>query len=1011
VAKNQFVASAKTVASTTANLVTNIKALATAPTDDNRMKCIDASKPLLDAVDNLKVFASSPEFAATPAYISPAGQQKQKPLIKGNKELLENSKKLVETAKALCANPNDAGQLQLFTVQNKTMNDSVKGLLNSLKNNAPGQKECDEAINKVHAQIGELDAASAKAAVGNLRPVPGPDHQGFKEALANNARAVNSSADVVADAAQHSPESLGQTVQAMVDNFQPLVAAAIGAASKTNDTKLQSELLEKSKNLGETLMDMLYSAKAAGGNPDAGAQYDKVLEGRHKVDEATKDLMATLEGTGNETGAMNSVINDLESAIDDLGGNVVPEDGNYQIYANEVLQASKELADSVGDVMAKSKSPEDLGELAKQIGEKYKKLVKSARGAAANANDEDTRQGVLDSVRALGGSNIRLVDSMKQAAGNPNDPSNRQKLGGGVRDVTTNVAKVVGAIKEGSKGLQICMNCIEAIDEVIGDLETALVFAQAGQLDPIDKHDTFGNYKENILLGTKNLTSDIKNLVQGATTTQEALSSSAQQSVETITKLKDHVKGAAAAVTSADRKGQELLLDVCKTVAVSLQNHIRAAMDAFGKGPNEMSALRDSAKNMVNAISELLKVVKTVGDDATRAIRALEDSISGINEAITTLNSSEPAQGTALPEEVVQAAKQVAATAASLVTSSNSNNKDEVINAAGEARKGVENLLRVGKAATANAPKDKQQDMHQSVKSSAESTKDLLEKLKIFQEKNTPANKAEVQKAAKAVAETVASVGKSAGGLIPTGYVDPNDPNVIAERELLAAASSIEAAARKLAALQPPERPREANEDLPFEEQILEAAKAIAAATAALVRSATSAQREIVAKKGTGKKEEAKYFSDGTWSEGLVSAAKAVAAATGELCESANDAVQGKADREKVIAAAKGVSSSTVQLLTSATVSGDQNSEAQSRLKAAGKTVTRATNALVEAAEKSMAFEDTEKITQGLMKSGIGAKKAEMEAHAEILRIQRELEKAHAKLKNVREQKYKGGSN
>ena len=34
-------------------------------------------------------------------------------------------------------------------------------------------------------------------------------------------------------------------------------------------------------------------------------------------------------------------------------------------------------------------------------------------------------------------------------------------------------------------------------------------------------------------------------------------------------------------------------------------------------------------------------------------------------------------------------------------------------------------------------------------------------------------------------------------------WVDPNDPNVIAEQELLAAAASIEAAAKKLAQLRP----------------------------------------------------------------------------------------------------------------------------------------------------------------------------------------------------------------
>lgn len=1007
VAKNQFVASAKTVASTTASLVTNIKALATSPSDDNRFKCAEASKPLLDAVENLKVFAASPEFASTRAYISPQGQQKQLPLVRANKDLVEASRQLVETAKGLCSNPNDSAQLQLFNAQQKGMSDSIKTLVNNLKNNAPGQKECNEAIDKIASQVTELDSASVKAAVGGLKPVAGPDHQGFKDMLMNNARAVNSSSDVVAEASHSSPEGLSQSVSGLTDTFQPLVAAAIGAASKTNDAQLQGAILEKSKNLGEALIEMLYAAKAVGGNPEADAHIDKVLEKRAKVADSVKDLMEALEGSGNETGAMNSVINDLEDAMGELQGNMIPEEGNYQLYGNEVVQASKELADCVGEVLSKAKNPEELSELAQQVGAKYKKLVKSARGAAASASDEDVKQGVLDAVRSLGGSGVRLVDSMKQAAGNPNDPTNRQKLGAGVKDVTQSVSKVVAAIKEGSKGLQICLTAIETIDEIIGDLDTAIVFATAGQLDPLDKTDSFSNYKESILLSTKELTSDIKSLIQGVTTGQDQLGQAANQSVQTISKLRDQIKASATALTSGDRKGQEQLLNICRRVAEHLQDHIRSSMDAFGKGPAEMSALRDTAKKMAESISELLRVVKSVGDEATRAIRALDDSIIGINSAIGVLDSDEPAQGTALPEDVVIAAKQVASTAAALVTASNSANQDEVINASGEARKGIEALLRAGKAATQNAPADKKADMHSSVKGSAQATKDLLEKLKVLQQQNTPANKAEVQKAAKAVAETVGVVVTSAGGLIPTGYVDPNDPNVIAERELLAAANSIEAAARKLANLQPPERPREANEDLNFEEQILEAAKAIAAATAALVRSATSTQREIIAKKGNSTKpEEKKYFSDGTWSEGLISAAKGVAMSTGILCDAANSAVQGKADREKVIVSAKGVSASTIQLLTAATVSTDANSENQSRLRAAGKTVTRATNALVEAAEKSMAFEDTEKITSDLMKSGIGMRKAELEAQEEIAKIERQLANARKKAEEIRKAKY-----
>lgn len=111
--------------------------------------------------------------------------------------------------------------------------------------------------------------------------------------------------------------------------------------------------------------------------------------------------------------------------------------------------------------------------------------------------------------------------------------------------------------------------------------------------------------------------------------------------------------------------------------------------------------------------------------------------------------------------------------------------------------------------------------------------------------------------------------------------MDPEDPTVIAENELLGAAAAIEAAAKKLEQLKPRAKPKvspapfssaplrvsapsassypaslsatsvsflqEVDESLNFEEQILEAAKSIAAATSALVKAASAAQRELVA--------------------------------------------------------------------------------------------------------------------------------------------------------------------
>ena len=82
---------------------------------------------------------------------------------------------------------------------------------------------------------------------------------------------------------------------------------------------------------------------------------------------------------------------------------------------------------------------------------------------------------------------------------------------------------------------------------------------------------------------------------------------------------------------------------------------------------------------------------------------------------------------------------------------------------------------------------------------------------------------------------------------------------------------------------------KKVDDSLNFEEQILEAAKAIAAATSALVRVASATQRELARQ---GKVTSTNLDKESIWSEGLVGAARMVAAATSTLCEAANAAVQ-----------------------------------------------------------------------------------------------------------------------
>ena len=59
----------------------SIQTLAGEPSDEYRQTCLEAAGPLLDAVEELIVFASSAEFACSPGRIGKEGRSAQLPVV------------------------------------------------------------------------------------------------------------------------------------------------------------------------------------------------------------------------------------------------------------------------------------------------------------------------------------------------------------------------------------------------------------------------------------------------------------------------------------------------------------------------------------------------------------------------------------------------------------------------------------------------------------------------------------------------------------------------------------------------------------------------------------------------------------------------------------------------------------------------------------------------------------------------------------------------------------------
>ncbi|XP_037077227.1 LOW QUALITY PROTEIN: talin-2-like [Pollicipes pollicipes] len=1012
VAKRHFVQAAKDVANATAALVKEIKALDQDYSDANRQRCAQATRPLIEAVDNLCSFANSPEFASVPAKISTKAQQAQQPIGDAGKRIIDGSCSLITAAKSLAVNSRDPGRWQSLATHSKDVSDSIKALVSSIRDKAPGQKECEDSIEKLSASIRELDQASMAVASQSLAPRRDNTLQGFSDRAENAASQILNTVDKVRMAAKGEAERLGHGVTALTSFFDPLVSSVVGTSSHMINTKQQMMLLEQSKTLTESALQLLYAAKEGGGNPKATHIHSDIDESADTMKEAAQDLLSSIEHQAANAGFVSGVIETINKSMvqQDYTDSRAYGDLSFVDYQTRMVRTVREISKTSQEMSQKSATePGQLGQLAADISHHYSQLAADSRGAVMVANNSDISNRLHSSVQDLGQACVGIVKSGGSCQAAPGDQAAQRDVVESNKLVQDKVAQVLSALQAGSRGTQACINAASTVSGIIGDLDTTIMFATAGTLPAENEEDTFSDHRETILKTAKALVEDTKTLVAGAASTQEQLASAAQNAVATILQLADVVKLGAASLGSDNTDAQVMLMNAVRDVASALGDLIHATKSAAGKPSTDpaMLNLKDSAKVMVTNVTSLLKTVKVVEDEHNRGTRALEATVEALAQELRAFDSAEPPKNKVSPEELIRATKPVTQATARAVAAGNSCRQDDVIAAANTGRKAIADMLTACKgAAYAAESAELKTCTLEAGHSIAAEYRRLLQWVLTILNKPTAEAKQQLPAVSRQIAQCVTELVAAAEQLKGGDWVDPDDPCAIAETELLGAASSIDAAAKKLASLRPRRPVKEADQDLNFDELILDSCQAIAAATSALVKAASSAQRELVDRGLVSQR--AHYTSeDGQWSEGLISAARTVAVATHSLCQAANSLVQGHSSEEMLISAAKQVAGSTAQLLVACKVKADPDSAATRRLQEAGNRVKKATDNLVRAAQQ--AIEQDEERSLILNKRLVGGLAQELDAQSDVLRKERELEDARLKLAALRRAKYGEG--
>lgn len=1030
VAKKRLVGFVRIIASSTKELVDRVKALAVNPgSAEHREACATGAGPLLAAVEELRSFAQAPEFASKPAQISDKARQTQAPVVAAAREVNQASSNLVLTAKSLMGNAKSSTLWQQLSAHSKEVSAGIKGLVSAIRDSTPGQVECDAAIFTTNEVMNELDHAALASTLGTLPMHQESTLQGFQEQLLECLSGLGESIERVGAAAKCQPEKLAHAVQALANMFQPLQAAAVGAASRLPDREAQGNLLERTKTVAESALDLLHASREASGNADAVDLHPAVDEAVRNMRAAVTDLAADIGGVaGGEQGLVGGLVSTINMATQSMeaaaggssssrsagaggvggasptGGRSVDDDFSH--HQARVTAMAKELGSVGQTLMAKGLSdPSQLGELSQQLAQLYADMAGAAKAASATTDD---RMGdrLRTAVRALGAACADLVQTGSVLQGDPGDRSAKREFVGAARALGRATTEVRNVLEASARGTQACINASEAVEAMLVDLETSALFASAGSASgERQPKGAFDRHRKGVLAAAKDLVGDTKTLVNSATATQEELAAAAEQALATFAGMTESMREAAQAVGASDGNAQVLLLNAARDVATALSSLLLSTKSAVGHeaGDPALESMKADATAMVTSLSSLVKTVQSVEDKHAQVERAVAASLEAIDADLSVLSAGErPSNMTATPEELLRSTQGITQTIAELVAAMRSGKAEAVTAAANRSRETVSAMIQLGRSAAfaSDVGTEGRMRVLQGCADCALAVKDMLLFYsnaggKVNDQASTRKTLDLSRTAAAAVKELVAASEELRG----EEWVNPNDPNVAAEAELKGAAAAIELAAERLAELElRPATVKEFDPSMEFHEIVLEGAKGIAGATKALVRAAAKAQREL------GGKDAAEAAQ---WSSGLVSAAKRVALQTSALCEAANATVEGGggSSDEKLVASAKGVNKTVAQLLVACRVKGSAETKAMARVLEAGKLVRASTEKLVVAAQEHRGAldEDEDEDQDGESHaSRVSAMRKEIEAQEAILAHERKLEEAKKELLRIR---------
>ena len=222
----------------------------------------------------------------------------------------------------------------------------------------------------------------------------------------------------------------------------------------------------------------------------------RILDTSEEMESAVKDLSIQIKNSElvNALNIVQSARNDLNSVNPSLNN----QDEDFSTLKVHMINSSKEIYKISQEILSKSRTePDKIGSLPSKLAPNYKSLVEDVKLALGNYSDDETSKDASLWVQNLGQSIMKLIESERDYQKDPDSGLNIIDVGKNTHYVSDSCVKVLTALIATAKRAQVLDNVSKELSGLASDLETTIMFASAGTMNPENREERFaGTYRK-----------------------------------------------------------------------------------------------------------------------------------------------------------------------------------------------------------------------------------------------------------------------------------------------------------------------------------------------------------------------------------------------------------------------------------------------------------------------------------------------------------------------------------